>query len=126
MKKFFALTSLMTLSIFADTAPSQAQIQVQNTPAQNTQARFGTRHRGNFYASGEGIWFKPIQAIPSYTKGTAVTGDNQVQNVKGSFFSHKFAPGFRVNAGYNTTYDGWDLSLTYTELNYKHNNSYIY
>lgn len=125
MKKFLILSSLTTLSIFAD-APQQTPTMPMQTSQQdpNPSARFGNKDKSGVFLTGEALWFKPIQKIVKGVKYTDASATNVNSTV--SYFNHKFAPGYRVALGYNTPYDGWDLLLSYTGFNYKHNNPYSY
>lgn len=84
----------------------------------NPLARFGVKGSENLYFTGEAIWFKPAQM--QLTSQRQITSSPFV--IKESYFEQKFAPGFRVSVGYNTPYNGWDLNVIYTRLEYKHNN----
>lgn len=114
MKVFSSALCVISLNVMAQTTTSPQEI----------PARFGTRHHGNVYATGEALWLKPIQSLENDRTASLVPGSTTQENVHYDYFTHKFAPGFRVAFGYNTTYDQWDLSLIYTEFNYKHYNSF--
>jgi len=121
MKFMTSVLSLAAFNLFAAVNNQQAPITSKSDP--NPCARFGTCAKQNFYVTGEAIWFKPIQKLEKSVCYTPVVDNDALANSNTSFFKHKFSPGFRVSLGYNTPYDGWDLNLVYTGLNYKHNNS---
>lgn len=124
MKKFLILSSLTTLSIFADMPQKPADIAIQTSQQDpNPSARFGMKDKSGVFLTGEALWFKPIQKIVKGAKYSLLS-DQSNFDTNVSYFNHKFAPGYRVALGYNTPYDGWDLILSYTGFNYKHNNPY--
>jgi len=102
---------LASYSIYANKPVAPAPIAPLEDP--NPTARWGTNKRGNIFISGEGLLFKPLQTYVTQQNGQTST-----------FFTYKYAPGYRISLGYNIPYDRWDSLLTYTSLNYKHNNTY--
>jgi len=118
------LISLPALSCFAN---SQAQKPSSKTPAAaqtytdpNPSARFGTCKDYNFFATAELVYFQPLTSeLSQQQEGSYTTSD-----VKTQYFQNAFKPGVRASLGCNTPYDGWDLSLIYTGLNYNHANSF--
>jgi hypothetical protein len=69
----------------------------------NPTARFGTSKNSNFYVTGEIVWFKPLS--------------------QETLANNRFQQGVRVALGRNTSYDRWDLFLSYTGLRYQHTNN---
>lgn len=115
-------TSLLlgTLSLTAATSPVK-------TPAQNADpnpsARFGTSSKSNFFLSGEALWLKPLtQENAEYV----ITESSQNETRTYKRFQNDFQAGVRAAIGYNTSYDGWDLVLSYIGFNYDHSNTYLY
>lgn len=83
----------------------------------NPLARFGTKHKTNWFVSGAAVWYKPLaDNFPSVTTIVTNTTDKQSYTVE----NYNFQPAFRVALGYNSNFDGWDLSLNYTNFNYSH------
>jgi len=107
------LASTVALSCFAAT---QAMPQPPQPMDPNPMARWGTSDASNIYVTGEVVWFKPINDnLAQYAKTDLAESD--------VFFQNQFQAGCRVALGYNTPFDGWDLQLVYTGLNYSYNNT---
>jgi len=129
MKSLFKTLIATTLFASAFAAQSTSQpASKQAAPAPmmdpNPSARWGTNDSGNFFATGEVVWFKPLNDIQTKSTTTAATDGADLTNV--TDVTSKWAPAFRLAIGYNTSYDGWDSVLTYTELQYKHNSPYVF
>lgn len=116
--KNLAVLSL-AISCFGDYASSNQGSALQDVNP-NPSDRWGTKERGNFFVTGEVVWFRPLNTsqsmFQSYTaqKQTLSYTRNILKNVV-----TEFQPGFRVSAAYNMPYDGWDLQLIYTRLDYE-------
>lgn len=106
----------VTMSVFA-----QDMQQVQAPVDPNPSARFGTKQGQNFFFYGEAVWFKPLNfGSNGYTQSLTSTVTPAVGTSSISYKprSNEFQPGFRLTAGYNTPWGGWDLLLSYTRFEY--------
>lgn len=119
-----SLAFVGTLTVcYADQAPAITQYPSQEQMDPNPTARWGTNSKSNFYLTGEVVWFRPL--ISNYGFANLITGpefSNTNRRIKSTYLQYNFEPGFRVSAAYNTGFDGWDLQLIYTRLDYKQTN----
>lgn len=123
--------TLMATSLVATAFAAQSSSQPAAKPAApapvkmdpNPSARWGTNDSGNFFVTGEVVWFKPLNDVSTETSLTPATDGSSFYDV--TDVTSKWAPAFRLALGYNTSYDGWDSVLTYTEFQYKHNSPYL-
>lgn len=114
----FALLSFSALFGCDQCETTGSSDTIQSDPC----CRFGTKRSYNFFATGEIIWFEPLQDIQrSKTVTPLPSGGTEIKN---GYFDQRFKQGYRASIGCNTPYDCWDLSLIYTGLRYKHNNPY--
>jgi hypothetical protein len=128
--KTLMATSLVATAFAAQSSSQPATKTAAPAPAQmdpNPSARWGTNDSGNFFVTGEAVWFKPLNDV---TTQTITESDSSVSYISGntksdvSAVTAKWAPAFRLAIGYNTSYDGWDSILTFTDFQYKHNSPY--
>lgn len=120
LKKISILAFALTVSpAFANPAKPTA-VQYLNDP--NPSSRFGTNKNSNVYVTGDFLYFQPLTSELSTVN---IPGTLTIAPVNTKYFEHAFKPGFRVSLGYNANYDGWDLNLIYTQLDYKHNNKFV-
>lgn len=122
---------LKSLIPFAVTMSAFAQ-DVQQTQAPsdpNPSARFGTKIDQNFFFVGEAVWFKPLNAGYSKFQASRTTANSPANQTSATTNytarSETFQPAFRLTAGYNTPWGGWDLLLSYTRFEYDHHNSFL-
>jgi Legionella pneumophila major outer membrane protein precursor len=112
--------TLVSTSVFADAHMSKSSAMPPQDP--NPSARYGTDRKSNWFLQGEAVWFKPLnQEIAEYSYAASSTEHNSYSK----YFQYNFQPGYRVELGYNTSYDGWDILFQFTGFNYKHNNPFL-
>lgn len=114
IKKLITLSlGLLSAQVFAGTTSTDQD--------PNPLARFGTDHKANVFLEGAAIWYKPLNDnFPSVTTIITASQDQQGYTVEHA----NFQPAYRVALGYNSAFDGWDLSLIYTNFNYEHRSPY--
>lgn len=114
------ILSSLSFSLFAAPNPVNSKNQMQDP---NPSARFGTFRKSNFFLTGEALWLKPLtQENAKYV----IEESAQTENRTYKRFQNDFQVGVRAAIGYNTSYDGWDLVLSYVGFNYDHSNAYLY
>jgi Legionella pneumophila major outer membrane protein precursor len=115
----FAMT-LISTSVFADSNMSKNVAMPPQDP--NPSARYGTNHKSNWFLQGEAVWFKPLnQEIAEYSYAES----SNEHNSHSTYFQNAFQPGYRLELGYNTSFDGWDVLFQFTGFNYKHTNPFL-
>lgn len=117
MKTIFKYSSLSFLLLSSKLCALDANFSQDPNPL----ARFGTKKSTNWYVTGAAIWYKPLaDNLPSITTIKTATTDNQDYEVE----NYDFQPAYRLSLAYNSNFDGWDVSLNYTNFNYDHKNPY--
>lgn len=117
------LPSILTATLLIGCLQTEAATTGATCHAINPLARYGIKGDENIFLTGEALWFKPSQV--QLTSQRVVQASSPTRE-RTSYFEHKFSPGMRVSVGYNTPYNGWDISAIYTYLKYKHNNAQTY